>query len=130
MKTNLFLLLTSLILVAGVVGCSNKDKAAKNKEGGNLTDVPPAPAHQPVAYQAPQQQPVTPVAYEPMPEPVASSTPAASGGNRTYKVQKGDTLWGIAAKTYGDGKQYRKIVAANPGIKGEKVMVGQTIVLP
>ena len=76
MKTNL-VLLASIVLAAGIVGCNNKDKTAKNNEGGSLTDVPPAPMHQPVAYQQPQQ-PVTPVAYETLPEPVTSSTPMNS----------------------------------------------------
>ncbi len=59
--------------------------------------------------------------------PVAPPTPAAG---KKYVVQRGDTLWSIATRTYGDGKQYKKIVAANPSIKGDRIAVGQSIVLP
>jgi 5'-nucleotidase / UDP-sugar diphosphatase len=44
-------------------------------------------------------------------------------------VQKGDTLWSIAAKKYSDGKQYKKIKEAN-GLKSDNIMVGQTLTLP
>ena len=40
----------------------------------------------------------------------STSTPAA-----TYVVQPGDTLWGIADIAYGDGDQWRRILAANQG---------------
>ena len=131
--------LSAATLLFTVVGCSNKNKTAKNNTGGNLTDVaPPAPAHQSVAYQPAPYQPyqgqpaqsVTPVNYEPAPVEPAVTTPAATAAGKKYTVQKGDTLWSIAQRTYGDGKQYRKIVQANPTIKGERVMVGQTIMLP
>lgn len=32
----------------------------------------------------------------------------------TYTVKKGDTLWDISRKYYGDGRQWRKILEANP----------------
>ena len=54
----------------------------------------------------------------------------AGGSGKSYVVKKGDTLWAIAQRTYGDGKQYRRIVAANPNIKGDRVFAGQKIVLP
>ena len=34
----------------------------------------------------------------------------------SYTVQKGDTLYKIAKTHYGDGKQWNRIVAANPGV--------------
>ncbi|HVY67913.1 MAG TPA: putative Ig domain-containing protein, partial [Patescibacteria group bacterium] len=55
-----------------------------------------------------------------MPEGYAASTGQASqqvAGTETqgsYTVKKGDTLWNIAKKYYGDGRQWRKILEANP----------------
>ncbi|MEK7618303.1 MAG: LysM peptidoglycan-binding domain-containing protein, partial [Patescibacteria group bacterium] len=45
------------------------------------------------------------------------ATTARVGGVATkgaYIVKKGDTLWAIAKKQYGDGKLWRKILEANP----------------
>jgi len=42
----------------------------------------------------------------PQPEPPAQ---------RTYTVVAGDSLWKIAAHYYGNGVEYPKIIAANPG---------------
>ncbi|MDX3187346.1 Gmad2 immunoglobulin-like domain-containing protein [Streptomyces sp. MN03-5084-2B] len=44
--------------------------------------------------------------------------PAIVPGYRTYLehiVVSGETLWGIAAKYYGSGNLYHRLVAANPG---------------
>ena len=48
----------------------------------------------------------------------------------TYTVQRGDTLWSIAERTYGDGKRWRDIVTANAGLDPTKLRVGQKIILP
>lgn len=50
----------------------------------------------------------------------------------TYTVQKGDTLWMIAKRTYGDGGLYSKIYNANKDkIKNPNLIyVGQVITLP
>ena len=54
----------------------------------------------------------------------------AGGSGGTYTVQKGDTLWSIAMKTYGQGKRWRDI-ASNNGIQDpSKLRVGQTLQLP
>ena len=42
-------------------------------------------------------------------------TEATKISNKTYVVQKGDTLWDIAEKTYGSGFEYHKIIEKNPG---------------
>ena len=47
-----------------------------------------------------------------------------------FKHRKGETLYGIAKKSYGDGKQWTKIAAANPGVTPQSLKVGQTIVIP
>lgn len=54
------------------------------------------------------------------------STQAAAG----YTVAKGDTLWGIARRTYGDGTLAYKLAAYN-GIKNANLIYpGQRVTLP
>ena len=43
---------------------------------------------------------------------VAPAVQGATTG-QTYTVKKGDTLWNIAKKYYGDGRKWRKILEAN-----------------
>ena len=126
------------VSLIALVGCNKNKKPAVASKDANpkITEVaPPAPVHQPVVQQQPiVVQPVTtvtPVVDTPEPvvsKPVKDATGPVAG--KSYTVQKGDTLWSIAHKTYGDGKQYKKIVAANPSIKGDKVAAGQKITLP
>lgn len=54
---------------------------------------------------------------------------STSTGNY-YVVQKGDTLWAIAKKYYGDGSKYPKIASAN-GISNPNIIhVGQKLLIP
>ena len=59
-----------------------------------------------------------------------SKTGASS--TKTYTVQPGDTLWGIARKYYGSGPEYKRIAAANQDqIKNPNLIYpGQTITIP
>lgn len=114
----------ALMLLVGA-GCANKNKPANGNDmpqSSAVTDVS-AP---PVAYTPP------PVAPAPMqtvtPDPIAPAPVANAGG--TYTVKKGDTLYGIARQKYGDGKQWKKIAAANPGVTASNLKVGQTLVIP
>ena len=51
--------------------------------------------------------------------------------NKTHTMQRGDTLWGLAKKYYGDGSQYTRIVSANPEIKNPNVIsIGQVLSIP
>jgi nucleoid-associated protein YgaU len=54
------------------------------------------------------------------------------GGESTYTVQAGDSLWKISQKFYGDGNQWRRIYEANKGtIKDPDVIhPGQTFTIP
>lgn len=54
------------------------------------------------------------------------------GDDEFYTIQKGDSLWKIAEKAYGNGAKYTAIVAANKEvIKDEnKIFPGQKIRLP
>ncbi len=55
---------------------------------------------------------------------------AMPGPGGTYTVQKGDTLWSIASKVYGNGQRHKDILAANPQVNPSRLLVGQTLVLP
>ena len=47
-------------------------------------------------------------------------------------IRRGETLWAIAARVYGDGSQYPKIVGANPDLIAhpERIYPGQVFDLP
>jgi len=52
---------------------------------------------------------------------------------KTYKVQKGDCLWNIAKKYYGDGSKYTKIYDANKKIIGANpniIKIGMVLTIP
>ncbi len=55
-----------------------------------------------------------------------------AGDDEFYVIQKGDTLWKIAEKTYGNGAKYTAIVAANKEVikDADKIFPGQKIRLP
>lgn len=56
---------------------------------------------------------------------------SASGKNRTYTVQRGDSLMKIANKVYGDATRYRGIQKANHMQPGDLVVrVGQVLIIP
>ena len=61
---------------------------------------------------------------------VTQAPAAASAGWTTYTIQKGDTLWSITVRCLGDGRRFREILAANPGLNASKLAVGQTINIP
>lgn len=123
------LLTLSLVLGGTTGGCQNKNKVQKNAA---VTDLGVAP----VAPQEPYAGPISnaPTYYEPA---AVTQTPGAAGGfagapsaGGSYQVRKGDTLFSIAKVTYGNGNQWQRIAAANPGLSPTTLKAGQTIVLP
>jgi len=54
----------------------------------------------------------------------------SENGEKIYQVIKGDNLWEIAVKEYGDGYQWTKIAAANNLKNASVISVGQKIVIP
>lgn len=115
--------------LAIAAGCADKKPATA--DAGNLTDVQPSlPVHQQVPTQGTRDSGVMPIGLqETTPIDVGNSSGSMAPGQK-YTVKRGDTLWSIAQRTYGNGNQYKKIAAANPSIKGDRVNVGQTITLP
>ncbi len=55
-----------------------------------------------------------------------------AGDDEFYVIQKGDTLWKIAEKAYGNGAKYNAIVDANKEVikDADKIFPGQKIRLP
>lgn len=56
----------------------------------------------------------------------ATAKPEATAS--TYTVKKGDTLWGIAEKLYGNGAKYKELMTLN-GLKSDVINVGQVLKL-
>ena len=79
-----------------------------------MVEPPARPAR--TAYTPP---PVVRAAAPPAPEPV-----------RTYVVQRGDTMWDIAQRVYGEGQRWPDIAAANQITDPKKLRVGQKLTLP
>ncbi len=69
-----------------------------------------------------------PIAVEAPPARPANTAPST----RTYTVVKGDCLWNIAKKYYGNGNQYMKIYNANRDKikKPSLIYPGQVFVIP
>ncbi len=121
-----------LLLPLALVGCKQQSKGpvtttTEPPPQTALEPIPPAeptpettPPHAPVVTPPPSQY------YEPSPPPAATPAPAVN----TYTVQKGDTLWSISLRFLGDGKRWREIVEANPGLEPSKLRIGQVIILP
>ncbi|MCX5788399.1 MAG: LysM peptidoglycan-binding domain-containing protein [Elusimicrobia bacterium] len=69
------------------------------------------------------------------PEPVPSAVSAEPAivtrqSGRSYVVRKGDRLWSIAQRFYGDGFKWPLIEGANPQVKGSQLSAGDTLVIP
>ncbi|OHB75440.1 MAG: hypothetical protein A2Z34_07390 [Planctomycetes bacterium RBG_16_59_8] len=65
--------------------------------------------------------------------PAVDNAPATVSGSKTYKVQDNDSYWKIAAKVYGKGDMYQKIMDANKdrvASHGSALKPGWTIRLP
>ncbi len=137
-----WMVLAALAFVA--VGCQQSTKTAE-------VGLAPEPLATVDAYQGP----VTPVPepFPAAPQPVYPTTPDATAGGTaasgapnitvntnvtapaaprgaSYTVQRGDTLWSIARKLYGNGQKWQQLAAAN-GINNPKSLrEGQTLVIP
>ncbi|NOY75676.1 MAG: LysM peptidoglycan-binding domain-containing protein [Kiritimatiellaeota bacterium] len=156
MKKTTFVSLACLVLAFVFVGC--QPKLAESPYGakeqhweefikGAFPDweppqtVPPARQTRPASDVAPpnivaeEQEPV--IAVEPVVESgnvdaEVLETEDASAEFQTYTVRKGDTLWKIARRFYGSGKEWRKIYQANQDTMSDpnKVKAGSKIRIP
>lgn len=60
----------------------------------------------------------------------AKSAVKAAVKARTYTVKRGDTLWAIAKKYYGNGAKYPKIATASKIKNPNLIYVGQKLTIP
>ena len=131
-RFNATITLTLVMVTASLllVGCQNTKKDVPVSTSVTDVTATPAPAAQPAYTPAPNQAPAYASVSDSITPPSSSTggTGAISGGS--YTVKRGDTLYAIARARYGDGKQWRKIVDANPGLQPGALKVGQTIALP
>jgi len=148
----------ALMALMAAAGCNNH-KTDTPTAANDLQPPPPPNAYQPMASSANLNNntsaTVTPVAdfsSTPAPAPAMAvdtapvstkarhqvkaassareSTHVAKADGKKYTIQKGDSLMKIAKKEYGKSGEYKKILAANPGLNPDKLMVGKTIVIP
>ncbi len=93
-----------------------------------ITPVPPAPA-QPVVVAPPPPPPVAPPVIIESAPPKAEAAPAKP---KTYTVKKGDSLWRIAGRVYGNPFKWPRIYQANKEkIKSpNKIYPGQVLKIP
>lgn len=139
-----------------VEGAWDYSPATTSARGGAATTnqpldgyITPLPSVSPSAAASPAAAPSASSATQPAPMTIvqaptvaAPSSPAlTTSANRTvaaapapaansYVVQKGDTLWGIAQKHYGEGMRWVDIAKANGLDRPDKIAVGQRLVMP
>ncbi|MCZ7464242.1 5'-nucleotidase C-terminal domain-containing protein [Rhizobium rhizogenes] len=116
----------------------------KPQTDGRITDVTPAdyvaPVKQP-APAAPAPTATAPAATAPAPATTATPAPAATApavptpataaaAASKYVVEKGDSLWKIAAEKYGDGALWTRIAKANTLKRPNHIEIGEELELP
>jgi nucleoid-associated protein YgaU len=92
-------------------------------EKASLEKPPAAPTQQ-----APMQSLAPKIVGNEPAKPSAETSASASAD--TYTIVAGDSLHSVAARLYGDERQWRSIVTANPGLNPRRLHVGQVIKLP
>ncbi|MCC7146178.1 MAG: LysM peptidoglycan-binding domain-containing protein [Phycisphaeraceae bacterium] len=115
-----FLGLILLVTVVSLVGC-------KSEQAKQVADAPPPPPVDNLSSYPTDT--AAPLAVPSQPMPAMDAMGGAPTAGSTYVIQKGDTLWSIAKRVYGDGKRWSDIARAN-NLDPKKLPVGQKITLP
>ncbi|MFB7146582.1 5'-nucleotidase C-terminal domain-containing protein [Agrobacterium deltaense] len=102
---------------------------------GRISEVTPAgyvaPAKPAAPAPAATPAPAAPAATAPAATAPATATPAAAAAAASkYVVEKGDSLWKIAAEKYGDGALWSRIAKANTLKHPNHIEIGEELELP
>ena len=114
-----------MVLAVGVVGCAQKkEEELPAIDPAELEAVAPPPEPRPAVIGTPAVEVETPVP--------PSTTARPIGGGTTYTMQKGDTLYSLARRFYGDGKLWTKIADANKDKMRDvtSIPVGTVLTIP
>ena len=68
--------------------------------------------------------------YTPPAAPTTTYTAPAATGQQTHVVQRGDTLWSVSRRFYGNGNRWREIAQANGITNERRLIIGQTLIIP
>jgi len=114
---------------------ANKDvlSSPDKVRAGNKLTIPSLPGSAPKAASESLHQKFGNVFERTAPQPKTGSVaPAAKPKTKEYVVQPGDTLWKIAEKTLGDGRQFNTLVQLNKDRlkNADDVIVGMKLVVP
>jgi len=107
------------------IGESTSDTAAETKQGDFLSVGLKGKINQLIISKQ-----LTSSSYK---KALEQESKARSNSVRSIVVKKGETLWGIAKRAYGDGKLYTKILKANPQLTRRRklfLVIGQVIRVP
>ena len=98
-----------------LIAKANPNADSNALRAGQRLIIPPKPAPGPRTLQPTRREPVA----------------AAAGTSGTYVVVKGDNgFWDVAKKMYGNGKYWRLISSANPGVESGALQPGQRLIIP
>ena len=124
-----------LVLVVAVsvatlwtVGCGPKKEDLPQLEPADVRAAPPAAGEGPATFEPAPLTPMPVARPKSGPDMVEVAPPSSS----TYTVKKGDTLYSLSRRFYGDGKLWTRIADANRDqIKDVKNLpVGAVLVIP
>jgi len=108
------------IVINGPLPGAQPPMAAANEPQATAIEAPPSPE---------QTEPKA-VADKPAEAAEAGAETARPRPAETYTIAAGDTLGRIAARLYGDARQWHRIRKVNPGLDSRRLRAGQVIKLP